>query len=587
MAQNLTFGSLALNDQNYFKNLIHYKNDSPKADGEFFYLTTKKNFNLQNEFAENIKVLSENPQKPWGHFNYPIYCVFPERVKFFKGLGILSNLDLNDCKELNVWKNGIGLTDLSVVFSSSYPNNPSSMFGHTLLRLKGNSNSELLDYSVTFSAWQDVQESGFFMAVKGLLGGYRGLVEMGKYYQKVNEYNFYESRDLYEYPIIMTNVQRERFLDHLWEIYQTAYFDYYFADENCSSILFDILKVAFKEKSIGVDKRIFYLPQELVESLTEAEVLDLANIKVRESLKKQFENKWFNLNNEEQKNFKQFIQLKEIPSKSSEDSKFNLNAKTLSALIDFFNYTRAREKGHLKELEKKKYNAILIARSKISEKNDESPKKIDHHYSYPHLAHPPIEMGFYSSYQEKLGFGLEFRPLFHHFLEIPKRHEEFQNFEILKSNLEYSDKKLRLKKFSLIDLKSLHNYTFYDPQFSWMVEITHRDHIDYKFQEINFGMGQGVRLKHTYLGYFIDPSLVRLNEKLKMGARLIALLNQNISNQYVIHFENSFRIYKDLDFFESDLGVSKEIDHNNSLELNFFYSSKSIFRSELKWKKFF
>lgn len=502
-----TFEALSQKDQDTFKNLYHFYNNKIHADSSGFYLTPMEDFNISHEYIVLLETLKSNPLKPTGHFNYPLKCVVPARVEFLKSVGELEHLSLDDCKELVEWKKGLQAKSLSVVFSSSYPNNPSSMFGHTLIRLKSEKGSEILDYSVAFSAWQEATDSGFLLAIKGLFGGYRGLIELTKYYQKVNEYNYYESRDLIDYPLKMTPLEVERFLNHLWEIYQTTYFDYYFADENCSSLLYRIFIVAFRDHELPKEKRKYFLPRELVENLVEANVVDLEKVSVRGSLKKHFFAKYSQLDDDEKKDLER---LRKSPHLSKEELN-RVSVNTLESAKDFFYYKKAREKGNLDIEpvdEKKRLHDILVERSL---RNDKVENTSENHFTgvvYPHLAHGPgsFNLGVTNFDQKKsltLGFGVGF----HDFTDSIKGNEAHQNFEILQSKMRFNEDEIRLQNLTVIDLKSLHPFTFYDPQASWVVEIKYQDEFYQKKIDASFGGGLAFSAKdHWMYGFLILPT---------------------------------------------------------------------------------
>src|SRR5204862_143842 len=64
-------------------------------------------------------------------------------------------LALRDCKRFQEWHAALNAKSLTVVFASAYLNNPSSMYGHTLLRIDARDQDErtrLLAYTVNFAA---------------------------------------------------------------------------------------------------------------------------------------------------------------------------------------------------------------------------------------------------------------------------------------------------------------------------------------------------------------------------------------------------------------------------------------------------
>jgi hypothetical protein len=173
-----------------------------------------------------------------------------------------------ECRRYREWRSALDATQLTLVFASAYLNNPGSMYGHTLLRVDAKDQDErtrLLAYAINFAA--DTNETnGLVFAVKGLLGGYAGVFSMLPYYLKVREYGDLENRDLWEYELDFTAEELERILRHAWELL-SAYFEYYFFDENCSYHLLGLLQVARPDLELTAPFRLWALPVDTVRVL--------------------------------------------------------------------------------------------------------------------------------------------------------------------------------------------------------------------------------------------------------------------------------------------------------------------------------
>ncbi|MES2720820.1 MAG: DUF4105 domain-containing protein [Pseudomonadota bacterium] len=150
-----------------------------------------------------------------------------------------------DCPDLDLWLNAIDAEQATLVFASDYLNNPSSMFGHTLLRIDARSQSDdtrLLAYAINYAA-QTNTSNGLEFAVKGLTGGYPGQFSLLPYYEKVKEYNDWESRDLWEYELSLSPAEVHQMLLALWE-WRGVSAPYYFLSRNCSYELLGLLEMA-------------------------------------------------------------------------------------------------------------------------------------------------------------------------------------------------------------------------------------------------------------------------------------------------------------------------------------------------------
>lgn len=171
-------------------------------------------------------------------------CRFPARLAWLREQLDLGALPQPACAAYTVYRQQVRADRTVLVFPSYYLNSPSSMFGHTLLRLDStDADSPYLSHAVNFGAVVDATDNGMFFAFKGLTGGYPGRFEVDHYYKKIQEYNRGENRDIWEYPLNLSAQETERLIAHVWEL-QGINFAYYFFDENCSYRVLELLQVA-------------------------------------------------------------------------------------------------------------------------------------------------------------------------------------------------------------------------------------------------------------------------------------------------------------------------------------------------------
>ena len=174
-------------------------------------------------------------------------------------------LPLRDCPRFREWQAALNADHLTLVFASAYLNNPSSMYGHTLLRIDARDQDErtrLLAYAVNSAATTD-EKNGLTFAIQGLIGGYPGTFSILPYYLKVREYSDLENRDLWEYELALAPEELERVVLHLWELLP-AYYQYFFFDENCSYHLLGLLQVARADLELTAPFRWWALPVDTV-----------------------------------------------------------------------------------------------------------------------------------------------------------------------------------------------------------------------------------------------------------------------------------------------------------------------------------
>ncbi len=174
-------------------------------------------------------------------------CVFPARTRWLRQQLGLNDLPNVECAEFTKWFSDVAPHSAVLIFPAAYLNSPSSMFGHTLLRIDQadvqSNNTALLSYAINFGAYVEGGDNSILYAWKGLAGGYPGLFALVPYQEKLSEYRSLENRDLWEYRLNLTPEETGRMVEHVWELKQVQ-FDYFFFDENCSYRLLELLQVA-------------------------------------------------------------------------------------------------------------------------------------------------------------------------------------------------------------------------------------------------------------------------------------------------------------------------------------------------------
>jgi hypothetical protein len=195
---------------------------------------------------------AEPPAPPLAAFanGDPARCRFPARFTARRGPGLpAERLPRVECPEYDQWRADLGpALAASLVFADAFQNNPSTMFGHTLIRFDRVPVAEDVDrrdlgaYAVNFAA-ETGDDRGVLYAVRGIVGSYPGYYSLLPYYAKVRQYGDLESRDLWEYPLALTPEQVELLIEHLFELRDVA-FPYYYFTQNCSFHLLGLLEVA-------------------------------------------------------------------------------------------------------------------------------------------------------------------------------------------------------------------------------------------------------------------------------------------------------------------------------------------------------
>ena len=202
-------------------------------------------------------------------------CRFPARYRFLAdALGWQEQAPLAHCSAYQQWREQMPTGQLVLVFPAAYLNSPSSMFGHTLLRLDAtpDPDSVWLSKAINFGAQAGGADNSLFYIWRGLAGGYPGQFSVGAYVEKIRDYAFVENRDMWEYALNLDASEMDWVVRHLWEL-RGINFDYFFFDENCSYRLLELIKVGRPDAPLTEQLRFAELPVNTVRALYKADMV--------------------------------------------------------------------------------------------------------------------------------------------------------------------------------------------------------------------------------------------------------------------------------------------------------------------------
>lgn len=410
------------------------------------------------------------------------FCAFPARVEFLKrefGAEFSKALPTLPCPDFQAWRSGIAAKAVSLVYSSAYPNNPASMFGHTFLRLDrkaggGDSltkETDLFSYGVNFSASVPDDENNVKYALWGLFGGYLGRYDLAPYYRKVHEYAFAESRDLWEYRLHVSEAETEQLVRHLWELYSGGFFKYYFLDENCSFQILTALEAVKPEWDLSSGFILSAIPIETVKKFTNQEGMVDA-VALRPSLRARRERSENELTLRERERLRALFS--EEATVNSEDS-----APLLDAFITTLNYEKAMNEGAKPRSELLK--TALLARSQLGKSGVIESQAIYPNAKRPDLSHGTSRVTLGGGFRTR-GSGdengsalqtLSISVFEHDFLNRPNSFNPFSEVRVLKLEFEKkADISARLREARILEMASFAPYSFYHPLKSWRVAVS-------------------------------------------------------------------------------------------------------------------
>ena len=224
-----------------------------QADGQDFFADDHGNASPRKELDATIRAMFAPPVVPTESdpdAQHP-QCRWRARYQWIHDV-----LDVDDarlppvaCPRYDEWRSRLDVDSVTLIYADAYLGNPASMFGHTFLRLNRNlggvEGSSLVSNTVEFAAvpWTT---NPLLYPILGLGGGFAGHYSTAPYYLKVRQYTSMEDRDLWEYPMLLDEVEEDRLMAHLWEMGHVP-FMYYYLKENCSYHLLGQMEVARNE----------------------------------------------------------------------------------------------------------------------------------------------------------------------------------------------------------------------------------------------------------------------------------------------------------------------------------------------------
>ena len=257
--------------------LVHYRANlilpgvTGQADDPDFYLAPDGKTDPRAELDATLRAFFAPPVVESDTVQHP-QCRFIARYQWLRQVLHFDphHLPAQSCERFRKWRAALDAKALTLVFPSAYINNPSSMFGHTLLRVDGANQDErtrLLAYAVNYAVGPG-SDDGVVFTLKSLVGAYPGLFSISPYYVKVKEYSDMENRDIWEYRLNFTQEEIDRLLMHAWELGPTR-FDYYFFDENCAYYLLSLFDVARPSLALTDSFRGWVIPIDTVRRVVE------------------------------------------------------------------------------------------------------------------------------------------------------------------------------------------------------------------------------------------------------------------------------------------------------------------------------
>ena len=565
----------------YYPNILGNGVTSQADDADFFFAADGKT-NPKTELAQTLHQFfsPKNEQNPEQHPQ----CRFPARYQWLnKQLNFdTQKLPVQPCKAYQEWLTDINPHSATLVFPSAYINNPSTMFGHTFIRIdqKGENASPLTAYAISYAA-ASTEFTGPLFAIESLMGVQAGFFSIQPYYEKVNEYSELENRDIWEYDLNLKADEIRHMLAHLWELQQIR-FDYYFLDENCSYQLLGLLDVSRPELNLISQFPYDVIPIDTVRAILNAPGI-LKRVHYRPSSRSNLSYQLSQTNEKEH----QLVHDLAFGRISPED----LQLKTLSNERHAYLLSLAHE--YLQY----KYRRRIIPRSESAPRSLallKARSQIVLDVPLPQAPQPQVrpEQG-HASARIIYGMGhnsegnyleLSWRPAYHDLLDDDGGHVAGSQINFLDTRLRFDDQdhKLQLEQLTLIDIYSVTPHTRDFSALSWKFNTgIERVHLDNTAKRklaytLNAGAGRTWAINKNARFFLLAEGTTlfqrRLQDNLALGAGPSLGLLWQVQPDWKLWLNSHYQRYGvnlHLTYINYSLKQSFKLGNNKALRFEF------------------
>ena len=453
--------SARLAEQREWQLLLHYKPNlfggvTSEEDDPGFFLSPDGKTDPQAELDATLKQFFSDDLV--GRSKQPAQCAFVARYYWLKGKLAFDDRRLPPlrCERFENWFKEMNAQSLTMIFPSSFMNNPASMFGHTFLRVDQKGQTEqtrILAYTINYAA-DAPPDPGFSYAINGLFGGYKGFFSTIPYYLKVQEYRDIENRDIWEYRLNLTDDQIRRLLMHAWEL-GNAYFDYFFLKENCSYHILSLLEYANPDWRLTDRFLLFTIPADTIRVLIEQPGL-VGEIAYRPSRSTQIKRKREVLTEEELAWFRRIVaDPSTVQSEPFARLPLARRAFLLDLASDYFRYRAVTDEKQA-ERHKESNRAILLARSELKVRSEDF--HVEPYVVSPEQGHKTSRAGLGLGWRRgQLFQDLSLRAAYHDLLDPDRGYSPDSQIEIVAVSLRHYQphNQTRLEKLTLANVVSL------------------------------------------------------------------------------------------------------------------------------------
>lgn len=219
-----------------WKSLLHFHKQRFFLPDENFLLSAVEDADLESVLRDSIALFATDKKAK---------CRFPARYLWLQAQGVVPRSDLvASCPQYAEFVQRVPVDKISLIFASERLAVPSSMMGHSLLSFEGiNSFGDKVEHSVSFSV--ALPSNPYSLIKEVVLVGKPGKLMVEPLNEPLARYLEVEQRNLWKYPLALSDSQKELIQAHVWEL-KSVLIPYRFQSHNCATLLLDIVSLAIE-----------------------------------------------------------------------------------------------------------------------------------------------------------------------------------------------------------------------------------------------------------------------------------------------------------------------------------------------------
>jgi hypothetical protein len=270
MAKHPTWLALLHHDRNDFLG-----NTRSAVVSHHFFLSPGGAQDPEGELRQTIALFDADPNS-FSDNEHPV-CRFPARAMWLNSKGLVNISKEIQCSSLSEWLDIHAESRIGLVFADGYLGNPASFFGHLLLHIapdgfSGTGHTRLLETSVNFGADVPTSDGLFRYMTLGIFGGYTARFMEALFYENSHVYSERQMRDLWLYYLDISEIERDFFIKHLWEL-RGVEFNYLFLTQNCASRIARLVELVTSRKLLPTNT-LWVSPEQVVRALNQSSAHD-------------------------------------------------------------------------------------------------------------------------------------------------------------------------------------------------------------------------------------------------------------------------------------------------------------------------